>query len=646
MHFSHRKERILSELIKTDTYVTSSHLAQQAGVSARTIREDMKELANELARRDIILHALPSKGYRIAEGDQTAVRQYLDEIVRVQSRKPVLPVERQQYILHQLLFGDERVVLRALREKLFVSESTLEKDLQEVANWLRENHVILQKDTESAFIKTDSEMAFRYAMGNFYATFLQGEAQIDIEDLGSVLAVGFIGELAKALRELHAADSIHISQAAFSNLLLYLAVSASRLAKGHTVHIDPKEIPALASQKEYTLALNSLKAVEEAAGIRFPESEVIRFCKVLMQANIISVDQSNVQAIADARILTFVNKIVFKIQTHFGLDLVGDRKFINSLVLYLRSRGLKEDQLVMHSALKITEIEKAYPRATEITMLISSDLKKELALHLSEAEISELALFVCAAIERNAPPIGVSKIRVVIICAAGKGGSQLIAAKIERSFMDLEILGVFPIYRLSEAEALKPDLILSTIPFDATGLTCLQINPLLTERDETVIREEIRKLRNQADRADGKALLDLLDAELFFPQVDLHSPESVIEWMGSQLRRLGIVDDDFTPSVLDRESLSPTSLGNLVAIPHAFLQQTDRACIAVAILKNPIQWGSEKAQLVFLLNISTSQEADFKPIFTQLYGLISDRKKVQRLIRTTEFISFLKELNG
>ena len=56
--------------------------------------------------------------------------------------------------------------------------------------------------------------------------------------------------------------------------------------------------------------------------------------------------------------------------------------------------------------------------------------------------------------------------------------------------MDLEILGVFPIYRLSEAEALKPDLILSTIPFDATGLTCLQINPLLTEQDETVIREE------------------------------------------------------------------------------------------------------------------------------------------------------------
>jgi lichenan operon transcriptional antiterminator len=109
---------------------------------------------------------------------------------------------------------------------------------------------------------------------------------------------------------------------------------------------------------------------------------------------------------------------------------------------------------------------------------------------------------------------------------------------------------------------------------------------------------------------------------------------------------VGIVDDDFTPSVLDRESLSPTSLGNLVAIPHAFLQQTDRPCIAVAILKNPIQWGSEKAQLVFLLNISTSQEADFKPIFTQLYGLISDRKKVQRLIRTTEFISFLKELNG
>lgn len=645
MHFSHRKERILAELIRADGFVTGSHLAQLVGVSARTVRDDVKLLTVELAQRNIDLQSAPSKGYLLSESDKPAAREYLEALIEDQNRTPALPTERQQYILHQLLFTANRVDQSILQETLYISSSTLDKDLKETGDWLRKNQLALQWDSESGYKITGGEMAFRYAMVNFYQTFLLDEGPTDIEDLESVMGVNFLAKIEEALRELQASDSVHISQVAFSNLLLYLAASVNRFAKGHTVHVDPKEIPALASQQEYMLALNSLKVVEDAVGFSFPESEVIQFSKVLMQANIISVDGTNVQAIVDGRILTFVNTIVFKIRTYYGLDLISDRKFINSLVLYLRSRALNEGQHIMQSALKITEIERAYPQATEITMLISSDLKKELALHLSEAEISELALFVCAAIERKGTPARAFRARVAIICGAGKGGSQLLAAKIDRSFAEMEVLGVFPAYRLSEAEGHNPDLILSTIPLQSDRAICLQINPLLSEEDEAMIREHIHALRSRSGSPDEQALLDLLDAELFFPGVDLDSPKAVIEWLGTQLQERGIVDEDFTPSVLDRESLSPTSLGNLVAIPHAFLQQTRHPCIAVVILKAPIQWGAEKAQLVFLLNISTAQEAVFKPVFSRLYTLISDRKKVQRLIRAADFNRFLEELH-
>ena len=646
MHFSHRKERILSELIRADAFITGAHLAQLIGMSARTVREDIKALTLDLGRRDIALQSVPSKGYRISEGDRPTAKRYLDELSLEQSFRPTLPAERQQYILQQLLFSTPIMDELALQEKLFISESTLEKDLQEVMGWLHQNHLSLKRETDTEIRVEGPEIAFRYAMVNFFQEFMLTAGQIDPGELESILDIPIAEEVEEQLHRLHSSEFIHISQPAFLNILLYLAVAGSRLAKGHPVHVDPKEIPALASQEEFTIALNSLGEIGKTTGIRFPESEVIQFCKVLMQANIISVDQANLQATADDRTLAFVSQIVFKIQEIFSLDFTGDRKFINSLVLYLRSKVLDKGQPVMGSALRISEIEKEYPQALEITMLISSDLRKKLAIRLSEAEISELALFVCAAIERQKAPIRDLKVRVAIVCAAGKGSSQLLSVKMGRTFDDLEILGVFPSYRLSDVQAMNPDLIVSTVPLNVQGVDWIQISPLMTRDDELHVRSRIKAFRDRMIQRDRRALIDLFDEKLFFTDVEGNSVESVITWLGTQLYQAGFVDEAFTQSVLDREALYATSLGNLVAIPHAFLQHTRRPCIAVATLKEPIQWGSEKVQLVFLLNISTSQEADFKPLFEQLFLLINDRKKIQRLIKAANFTEVLKELNG
>ena len=101
----------------------------------------------------------------------------------------------------------------------------------------------------------------------------------------------------------------------------------------------------------------------------------MQFSKVLMQANIISIDQTDLSALVGDQILEFVNKTIFKIQDNFNLDLKDDRKFINSLVLYLRSKRLEDWERISPTALKASEIEREYPQAFEIALLISGDLK-------------------------------------------------------------------------------------------------------------------------------------------------------------------------------------------------------------------------------------------------------------------------------
>ena len=179
----------------------------------------------------------------------------MSDLSQDQQHKPSLPVERQYYILQELLFGAQQVDLFKLADLLFVSQSTVEKDLQEVNNWLQKNNLTLNRDSASTYRIEGTEIALRYAMVNFYLEGTGADGQLDLRDLGSRLQADFIGDIERELRKLHALDSVQLSHAAFSNLLLYLSVSVSRLAMGYQVLIDPKEIPALASQDEFQIAL-------------------------------------------------------------------------------------------------------------------------------------------------------------------------------------------------------------------------------------------------------------------------------------------------------------------------------------------------------------------------------------------------------
>ena len=62
---THRKEKLLEEILYNDGYITSKGLASKFKVSPRTIREDIRQISTELRGHDIELAAIPSKGYRI-----------------------------------------------------------------------------------------------------------------------------------------------------------------------------------------------------------------------------------------------------------------------------------------------------------------------------------------------------------------------------------------------------------------------------------------------------------------------------------------------------------------------------------------------------------------------------------------------------
>ena len=137
----------------------------------------------------------------------------------------------------------------------------------------------------------------------------------------------------------------------------------------------------------------------------------------------------------------------------------------------------------------------------------------------------------------------------------------------------------------------------------------------------------------------------LIHEEITVLSCDLKSKEEVIELLGGRMCREGYADEGYVGSVFDRESISDTSVGNSVAIPHAFGGHILKQGIGLMTLQKPIAWGEEKVQLIFMLALNPNGEINVQDIFGELLDLTKDYKSIENILKARKYseIEILKK---
>ena len=113
--------------------------------------------------------------------------------------------------------------------------------------------------------------------------------------------------------------------------------------------------------------------------------------------------------------------------------------------------------------------------------------------------------------------------------------------------------------------------------------------------------------------------------------------------MTESLENLGLMDEEASLSVMEREKASPTEIGNLVAIPHPLTNNAAISSISVLILDRPILWVEHQVQVVFLLSIATSEFYLWEPVFLKLFKYLVKENGVKKLLDNPEYESFIKD---
>lgn len=145
-----------------------------------------------------------------------------------------------------------------------------------------------------------------------------------------------------------------------------------------------------------------------------------------------------------------------------------------------------------------------------------------------------------------------------------------------------------------------------------------------------------------------------LDKKLIMTDLEVKNYEDVMEELGGLLTKEGYCKESYVDALKEREKEYPTGLdieGFGVAIPHTPVTHVIKHAIAIAQLKNPvefIQMGSEdeatNVKIVFMLAVD-DPNAHIDQL-QQILNIIQDKDVLKKLAETKskdEIIEVIKE---
>jgi mannitol/fructose-specific phosphotransferase system IIA component len=116
--------------------------------------------------------------------------------------------------------------------------------------------------------------------------------------------------------------------------------------------------------------------------------------------------------------------------------------------------------------------------------------------------------------------------------------------------------------------------------------------------------------------------------------------EELFNKVCKKLEQMGYVDVDFYPSVIEREAIVSTLLGENIAIPHSVGLLAKKTIVTTILAPQGIVWDKNQvAYVIFLLAISKNEYEDAMRIYNLFVNFVKE-KSTKRLLDSKTFNDF------
>ncbi|PWC09557.1 transcription antiterminator BglG [Brenneria roseae subsp. americana] len=619
MQFPNQRLAQLFDMLQNET-LPQDELAQRLSVSTRTVRADITALNALLARHGAQFVLSRGNGYRL-EIDDPVRYQALQETRPRPRRIPRTSQERIHALVVRFLTSAFSLKLEDLADAWFVSRATLQSDMADVREWLGRYDLILETRPRHGMKLFGDEMAIRACLTDL----LWGLAQQDNDNpliTEEALTPGMLAHLTDILHDCFSQCHIRLTDEGERFLRLYCAVALRRISEGYPLpEFVADNVDDDVDDNVQEAAHRIADILQQLTGKPLSAAEE-NWLKVHIAARQIQdIAPSTISADDDEAL---VNYILRYINTQYNYNLLGDEQLHADLLTHIKTMITRVRYQINIPNPLLDNIKQHYPMAWDMTLAAVSSWGKYSPYVISENEIGFLVLHIGVGLERHYDIGYQRQPRVLLVCDTGNSTIRMIEALLLRKYPQIEVTRTMTLRDYEQRAAIDEDFVIATARVMEKDKPVVIMTPFPTDYQ----LEQIGKLV-LVDRTRPWILEKYFDANHFRIIRQPMSQQTLFEQLCRQLEKEGYVDADFFPSVVERESIVSTMLGEGIALPHSLGLLARKTVVYTVLAPAGIQWGDETAYVIFLLAISKNEYEEAMAIYDLFVTFLRERAMTQ-----------------
>lgn len=612
------------KLLKDLNYHSSIEIAKHINFSDRTTRKYLKELAELLESKNIILESKPRYGYRLI-GNLICE----EELFLKSNKIPNSVDERVEYLIMKLILSEEYIKLENISEEIYVSVKTLSQDLKKIENKLEKYFLEIERKPYYGIKLKGLELNKRNLLIDLIENKINENSFCDDKKMNEIL------EIASYINKFFKENNVKISDLLLQNFSIAIYVSLLRNKEGYNLKKLEIEKNSLFENKrklienllfnyiEYkNITLKLTKEDIDYLTIRILSSETISY---------ISLEKENIKDLN-----SMIEEIIFYVNITFKIDLSNDDDFYKNLYTHLLALTIRLRFGINVENPLLNEIKENMILEYNISKYVCELISKKYFKELSEAEIGYIAVLIhmSKALRKKMD----KKKKILIVCPSGRGISKFLIYTYTKLFSEyISLVSSCGKHELMDINLSTFDIIFTLIDLD------IKVEKPIYKIDYFLKEDDINRIKNilREEKEDYK---DIFLKDLFMYFDKKVSKNEVIKIMSKKIKELKNVDFNLEDLILKREELGLTEINNNVAIPHPIKPINNINVVGIAIFKYPIKWIKNKVSIAIFLCLN-NQDSKNDLLYKKLVELVDDEIYLKNLILEPTYINFINYIN-
>lgn len=489
------KQSLIAYLLNHHGYVAGSQLSTILHVSTKTIVRNVKKINAESSDGPII-ESKRGRGYRLNYQNYLKGK---NETTVPQNVSNLSTVERRNEVIKKLLVtSPEKQQVKDVFSKFYVSDSVISFDLKIIRTMLEKYHLTVHRENEYVWIE-GKELDIRTAINSLLVSdnvisishFLQENQYIRKRDASFVTRqLGFIEE--QMASDITYPYNVNL----FSHLYVLIEryQNVGSLVESDFEVTDAEKETMDSHPKMEKISQQVVANLSRYLNTQLPSIEVYYLFQYLSSSRVndtsISVNDvsDHVRAVTDY----LIDKVTQDPQYRY----LNSNELFTNLANHIKPLLNRLENNIKVKNNLLGQISLEYPHLFKVVKNATAELSKRYDLNkIDDEEVGFITVYFAQAVENKRPPIN-----VVAVCTTGFGTAQLLKAKLEKRFSELNIIDVVSSRDLAGKIDHYPDLdlIVSTIELPKSiKVPTLIVSAILTLEDQERLDKKVDEIRKR-----------------------------------------------------------------------------------------------------------------------------------------------------